>query len=743
VIDVSNPFHPIEVSSSATNDYAIDLAIFGGFAYVAAYSSGLHVINVSNPAQPVEVGVYDTPGLAHGVAISGNYAYVADGDEGLRVIDISDPAHPSEVGFYSTPGAARDVVISGNFAYVADGDGGLRVIDVSDPVHPTEAGFYYTPGYAVGLAVSGNYTYVANSAGLNIYNTAHIQNRNVLVKQSVVHGDLSLPLNSEVSMSMVNETISAGRNSLVKKTTSGSISIESGLAQDNTITYGDIHIIDSGSVLNNTVMSGSVSLGSGIVQNNIVTGSITLGSGSVLTNTVTGGGIGIGSSSTVQGNSVEGAPGWGIAAGASSIVADNRLVGNASGISIASGTVRHNLIANTSGIGLQLGGSAMAEHNTFTAIGGSAVKITGGTAITLTGNNFEFNTGAYDVEDLVPKTTLMTVDARNNWWGTTSSALIRQRIWDFNDDYPLGTVLYTPVLTAPDTAAPAYVRAITLTPESPVGIQTVAFDVLFSREMDTSVNPSMVFSDREWAWVFCAEEGQFCAFSGTKEVRYGANGYYVYQIHTDGVMCTNEVFGDPIYGVPKQCHYRTVEPPLSYSIENNPQWLAPNRYRAFYDFSTLVPRGTYTLTVQNAMGSDGIQIAKNSATAFTVDYAGYINDTTPPPAPIVTACAAATPDTLTAEWSSDDPESTIDRYQYAIGLTPGGAEVINWTFTTLTETTRTGLTLIAGQTYYVSVKARNEGGLWSVAGSTGVVAGSGECTTNIHQVYLPLALRNR
>jgi PKD repeat protein len=195
-------------------------------------------------------------------------------------------------------------------------------------------------------------------------------------------------------------------------------------------------------------------------------------------------------------------------------------------------------------------------------------------------------------------------------------------------------------------------------------------------------------------------------------------------------MCTNEVFGDPIYGVPKQCHYRTVEPPPSYSIENNPQWPAPNIYRATYDFSTLVPRGTYTLTVQGAVGADGIQIAPHSATTFTVDYAGYINDTTPPPAPTVIACAAATPDTLSARWSASDPESTIDRYQYAIGLTPGGAEVVNWTFTPLTETTRTSLTLIAGQTYYVSVKARNEGGLWSQAGSVGVVAGSGGCSTN-------------
>jgi PKD repeat protein len=200
-----------------------------------------------------------------------------------------------------------------------------------------------------------------------------------------------------------------------------------------------------------------------------------------------------------------------------------------------------------------------------------------------------------------------------------------------------------------------------------VGIQTVAFDVLFSREMNPEVAPTLSFAGPVTSTVY--------------------TGFY------------------------------------------GGAWPAPNRYRVLYDFSTSVPRGAYTLTVQGAAGTDGIRITPHSSTAFTVDYAGYINDTTPPPAPTVAACAAATPDTLSARWSASDPESAIDRYQYAIGLTPGGAEVVNWTFTPLTEATRTGLTLIAGQTYYVSVKARNEGGLWSVAGSVGVVAGSGTCAS--------------
>ena len=59
-------------------------------------------------------------------------------------------------------------------------------------------------------------------------------------------------------------------------------------------------------------------------------------------------------------------------------------------------------------------------------------------------------------------------------------------------------------------------------------------------------------------WTFCAVEGGVCAFTGTREVRYGANGVYVYQTLANGTGCTNAVFGDPLYGVVKNCDFRTV-----------------------------------------------------------------------------------------------------------------------------------------------------------------------------------------
>jgi hypothetical protein len=43
-------------------------------------------------------------------------------------------------------------------------------------------------------------------------------------------------------------------------------------------------------------------------------------------------------------------------------------------------------------------------------------------------------------------------------------------------------------------------------------------------------------------WTSCATEGGFCTFSGTQQVRYGANGSYFYKTLSEGTPCTNSVF---------------------------------------------------------------------------------------------------------------------------------------------------------------------------------------------------------
>ncbi len=766
----------------------------------------------------------------------------------------------------------------------------------------------------------------------------------------------------------------------------GNVSATGGSAGVNLLrstVRGTLNLPGNSRVLTATVTGGLTAGTNSLIQNNDLGGSVSAGNDSTVRgNTVRNGGISVSAGATVEENEIECTTGWGIQTSGVATVRYNRIVGCASGIR-GRGTLQGNLVANSGGIGLELTGSSTVVSNTFTGIGGSAVKISGGNAVTITGNNFEFNGGAYDVENRVPKTTMATVDARGNWWGTTSDAAIRQRIYDFSDDYNLGQVLYSPVLTQPSALAPAYLRAITLTPESPVGIETVAFDLLFSRDMDPEVAPQVAFhstslprwdarhdmptarsglaaavgpDERIYAigggnsggllatveaydlasdtwktvapmptarWGLAAAvgpDGHIYAIGGYANGRYlatveaydpasdtwetvapmptaryflaaavgpdgriyaiggYANGRYlatveaydpasdtwetvapmptaryalaaaagpdgrIYAIGGWGGLQTVEAY-DPasdtwetvapmptarsylaaavgpdgrIYAIggynsygslltalatveaydPTRDAWETVAPmPTArwrlaaaagpdgriYAIGGNYNygslletvevltlatlytdfyggtWPAPNRYRVFYDFSTLVPRDTYTIIVSGArvpettgsgtlilpVPGGGMAMPPNAAYTFTVDYAGSINDTTAPLAPYVEACAATTPDTLSAHWSASDPESSIDRYQYAIGLAPGGSEVVNWTFTSSASVTRTNLSLTFGQTYYVSVKARNVGGIWSEATSVGVVAGSGGCVRGGQsQVYLPLVLRN-
>jgi len=56
-------------------------------------------------------------------------------------------------------------------------------------------------------------------------------------------------------------------------------------------------------------------------------------------------------------------------------------------------------------------------------------------------------------------------------------------------------------------------------------------------------------------WTKCADEYGTCSFSGVREVRYGANGTYVSRTANGSIVCSNEVFGDPVPGADKSCEY--------------------------------------------------------------------------------------------------------------------------------------------------------------------------------------------
>lgn len=69
------------------------------------------------------------------------------------------------------------------------------------------------------------------------------------------------------------------------------------------------------------------------------------------------------------------------------------------------------------------------------------------------------------------------------------------------------------------------------------------------------------------SWTTCAQENGTCSFSGTRNVRYGANSTWVVRSVTasnGGVRCSNSVFGDPLPGTVKSCQLEsttTTTPP--------------------------------------------------------------------------------------------------------------------------------------------------------------------------------------
>ena len=110
-------------------------------------------------------------------------------------------------------------------------------------------------------------------------------------------------------------------------------------------------------------------------------------------------------------------------------------------------------------------------------------------------------------------------------------------------------------------------------------------------------------------WTFCALEGQFCAFSGTRQVRYGANNTFVVRTLSDGTPCTNAVFGDPIVGTVKHCDVDTPPPTLTITCPANITVASPNG-------SPVVV--TYTVTTSGGSPPVTLNVSPPSGSSFAV-----------------------------------------------------------------------------------------------------------------------------
>ncbi len=92
----------------------------------------------------------------------------------------------------------------------------------------------------------------------------------------------------------------------------------------------------------------------------------------------------------------------------------------------------------------------------------------------------------------------------------------------------------------------------------------------------------------------------------------------------------------------------------------------------------------------------------NGATVAWTGVIGTVNDGTGADSDLTNTSTQ-----LSANWTVSDTTG-VDHYEYAIGTTSGGTEVLGYTSTGLsTSVTKTGLTLTSGTTYYIAVRSIN------------------------------------
>jgi hypothetical protein len=167
------------------------------------------------------------------------------------------------------------------------------------------------------------------------------------------------------------------------------------------------------------------------------------------------------------------------------------------------------------------------------------------------------------------------------------------------------------------------------------------------------------------------------------------------------------------------------------------QWLSSTRFQASYDFDANVAPGYYDIEADGAADSDGMAAYAGSVSRFQVDFgAGVTLD--PPSPPTTVAQTSGSLNHLAASWQNSSPN--IDQYRYAIGTSPSARNVVGWTYLTSTSFARSDLALVQGQTYYVTVQARNNGGLWSADSVSNVVVG-GQAPTSGPNLFLPIINR--
>ncbi len=169
IYDVLDPELPELIGTLALPGTMVDIQLELPLAYVSGSLGGLHVVDVSNPFDPVLVSTVNTPGAAHGAVIHNGFAYIGD-YWGLAICDISNPEAPISYPSLPLPHISWDAAVLNDTLYVGNGNFGLKVFELTDPTVPHLIGWYDPPtGNSGRTVIEDGHVFVAEWDRLAIY----------------------------------------------------------------------------------------------------------------------------------------------------------------------------------------------------------------------------------------------------------------------------------------------------------------------------------------------------------------------------------------------------------------------------------------------------------------------------------------------------------------------------------------------------------------------------------------------
>lgn len=180
LIDVADPYFPVELGSSATPNRAYGVSTDGSIAYVTATQAGLLLVDVTDPSSPDLLSTFSDGSYAWHVELRNGYAFLTDRLDGLYVIDVQDPGLPQQVAHIPTSDQSLDIAFHDHYAYLADFRAGVKIIDIADPTNPVIVSTL-SSHQTYGLNVDNGLLYLADgTSGMQIYDLSDPRNPSLL-----------------------------------------------------------------------------------------------------------------------------------------------------------------------------------------------------------------------------------------------------------------------------------------------------------------------------------------------------------------------------------------------------------------------------------------------------------------------------------------------------------------------------------------------------------------------------------